>query len=428
VFILSGHHGYPWIKCLSQLLVTARRIHFVLVGSGAGSGPTIFDTIEKLEHEAPVRICVLGTHSLTGQGPKIGTQHIAETLAQQGHDVLYLTAQASCFALLFSQHRGRYLSTFGTSRVNERLVQATAVKLVPMRTLKQLEGTPLHGAVVWLNAAVERTRGRVLEAEFDLCIFSAASSMTLLRRVRARNYIYRVNDLLSGFAGVPRSLLEFERSVLESYPIVQVCPVNQQLAEHLRASYPNLKIRVIPNGIDLALFQAAEPDPVLRKSRTTNVIYVGSFDSWTDVDLLLATAYQLPEHSFHLFGNWNRTVPATFPRNVYMHGPIHHQAIPAKMKGCSVGLIPSGPQNAGRMVEKPLKFYEYLAAGLGVAGTSFSGKDLEPFAVLGDSPHELANAIRAAKSVPVRLAPQIQETLRGLGWDGLVRQMLESVE
>lgn len=376
-----------------------------------------------------MRICVLGTHSLSGHGPKVGTQHIAETLARQGHDVLYVTAQASWLALLFPQHRAKYISTFGTLRLSERLVQATPVKLFPMRVVKQLEGTPLHGAVVWLNGAVERTRGRVLEAgEFDLCIFSAASSMTLLRRVRARDYLYRVNDLLSGFAGVPRSLLEFERHVLENYPIAAVCPVNEQLAEHLRARYPNLKVRMVPNGVDLALFQAAEPDPTLRMSRATNVIYVGSFDAWTDVDLMLATAEQLPDHSFHLFGNWDRTVPARLPGNVYMHGPIRHQAIATKMKGCSVGLIPSGRQNAGRMVEKPLKYYEYLAAGLGVAATSFAGKDLEPYAVLGDCPDQLADAIREAKSVPEQFAPQIEKTLRGLGWDGIVRQMLESLE
>jgi glycosyltransferase involved in cell wall biosynthesis len=379
--------------------------------------------------EAWVRICVLGTYSLTGRGPKIGTQHIAETLARQGHDVLYLTAQASWLALLFPQHRARYLSTFGALRINERLVQATPVKLFPMRTLKQLEGTPLHGAVVWLNAAVERTRGRVLEKEeFDLCIFSAANSMTLLRRVRAPCYIYRVNDLLSGFSGVPRSLLEFERYVLENYPIAEVCPVNEQLAAHFRAGYPNRKVRVIPNGVDLALFQAAEPDPVLRMTRSTNVIYVGSFDLWTDVDLILATAARLPDHSFHLFGSGNKTAPAALPPNVHVYGPIPHQGIATKMKGCSVGLIPSGPQNAGRMVEKPLKYYEYLAAGLGVAATSFAGKGLEPLAVLGDSPDQLADAIREAKSVPARLAPEIREALRGLGWDGLVRQLLESVK
>jgi glycosyltransferase involved in cell wall biosynthesis len=379
--------------------------------------------------ESRMRICVLGTYPLSGDGPKIGTQHIAESLARQGHDVLYVTAQASWLALFFPQHRAKYLSTFRTIRVSDRLTQATPVKLIPMRVIKHLEGTPLHGAVVWLNAAAERTRGRVIEeAEFDLCIFSAATSMSLLRRVRAPRYIYRVNDVLSGFSVLPRSLLEFEDHVLRHYPIVKVCPVNEQIAEHLRARYPNLPIQVIPNGVDLALFQNAEPDPVLWKTRTTNVIYVGSFESWTDVDLVLATASKLADHSFHLYGNWNRAVPAVLPGNVYVHGPIQHQAIAGKMKGCSVGLIPSGPHNRGRMVEKPLKFYEYLAAGLGIAATSFAGKDLEPFALLGDGPDQLARAIVEAKSLPARYAAQIQETLRGLAWETLVRQLLADVE
>jgi hypothetical protein len=157
------------------------------------------------------------------------------------------------------------------------------------------------------------------------------------------------------------------------------------------------------------------------------VIYVGSFESWTDVDLMLATASRLPDHSFHLFGNWNRPVPAVRPRNMYLNGPIQHQLIASKMRACSVGLIPSGSGNAGRMVEKPLKFYEYLAAGLGVAATSFAGKDLEPFAKLGDSPEELARAVLESKSLPGQYRPQIQQVLQGLTWDHLVRQMLEDV-
>jgi glycosyltransferase involved in cell wall biosynthesis len=376
-----------------------------------------------------MKICVLGAHPMGGDGPKVGTQHIAESLARQGHDVVYVTAQASWAALFFSQQRAKYFSTFRTVRLTNRLAQVTPVKLVPMRVVKYLEGTPLHRAVVWLNSAAERTRDRALEdAEFDLCIFSAAHNITLLPRVRAARYIYRVNDLLSGFSVLPKSVLEFEQQVLASYPISEVCAVNEQIAEHLRASYPHLKIRVIPNGVDLQLFHTAEPDPVLWPSRATNVIYVGAFESWTDVDLVLATARRLPDHTFHLFGNWNRPVPPLLPPNIALHGPIRHQAIAAKMKACSVGLIPSGPQNAGRMVEKPLKFYEYLAAGLGIAATSFAGEGLEPFAVLGDGPDELANAILSAKTVPARYSSDIQETLRGLAWDTLVRQMLESVE
>jgi len=356
----------------------------------------------------------------------VGTQHIAETLAAQGHDVVYVTAHASWVTLFFRQHRAKYLGSFHPVRLGPRLVQVTPVNFLPMRAVKRLEGTPLEWAATRVNTLVERTRGGVVERdEFDLCIFSAASSMTLLPKIKAKRYIYRANDLLSGFQALPRTLLDFERRVLDELPIAEVCAVNQELAAQVRARHPHLNVRVIPNGVDLPLFEGAEPDPVLLPTRSNNVIYVGSFDSWTDVDLMLATAELLPDHTFHLFGTWYRKVPPKRPSNLRIHGPIRHRCVAAKMKGCSVGLIPSGRQNAGRLVSKPLKYYEYLAAGLGVAATSYAGTELEPFAVIGDTPEALAAAVLEAKSLPARLGPEIRNTLSNRGWDFLVREMCQ---
>jgi glycosyltransferase involved in cell wall biosynthesis len=375
--------------------------------------------------ESAVRVCVLGVHSFEGRGPKVGTQHIAETLAEQGHEVVYVTAHASWAALFFREHRARYLATYRPVRLGERLLQVTPVNFMPMRMLKWLERTPFERGAVRLNAAVERTRGRLVEAtEFDLCIFSAATTMTMLPKIRARRYIYRLNDLLGGFEALPRSLLEFERQVLETHPIAEVCAVNEELAARVRASHPYLQVRVVPNGVDLPLFQRAEPDPELLETKSRNVIYVGAFHPWTDVDLICATAELLPDHVFHLYGNWYGPLPSDRPANLRIHGPIRHRDVAAKMKGCSVGLIPSGRQNEGRMVTKPLKFYEYLAAGLGIVATSYGGKGLEPFALIGDTPEALAKAVVQAKSLPERFASEIREALRNRGWDYLVHQML----
>jgi glycosyltransferase involved in cell wall biosynthesis len=373
-----------------------------------------------------VNICVLGTHSLLGEGPKVGTQHIAETLAKQGHSVTYVTAHASWLALFSSAHRAKYLSTFSPARISTSLQEVTPVNFLPVRIAKRLEGTPLNRAIVRLNTAMERSRGRVLEdASFDLCIFSASSTMTLLPKIRARHFVYRVNDLLSAFDGAPKSLLELEHRVLESHPIHEACAVNEQIAERLRASYPRLKVRVIPNGLNLELFDRALPDPALEPYRPTNVIYVGWFDTWTDIGLIYATARHLPDHTFHLYGAWNRPIPAGRPPNVRIYGPIRHGAIAAKMKGCSVGIIPSGPQNANRLVEKPLKFFEYLAAGLGVAATSYAGSGLEPFATIGNDPPSFAAAISRAKGIPARHGAEIRHALAERDWDDLVRRMIQ---
>lgn len=373
-----------------------------------------------------LRFCVLGVHSLEGQGPKVGSQHIAETLAAQGHEVVYVTAHASWVTLFFKQHRAKYLRSFRPIRLSDRLVQVTPVNFLPMRAVKRLEGTPFEWAATRVNSLMERTRGRVVERdEFDFCIFSAASTMTLLPRIKATRYIYRVNDLLSGFDALPRKLLEFEGRMLDELPIAEVCAVNEELAVQVRARHPRLTVRVVPNGVDLPLFERAEPDQVLLPTRSTNVIYVGTFDLWTDVDLMLATAELLPGYTFHLFGTWRRKSPPRLPSNLRIHGPIRHHSVAAKMKGCSVGLIPSGRENAGRLVSKPLKYYEYLAAGLGVAATSYAGKGLEPYAVIGDTPEALAAAILQARSVPERLGSEIREALSHLGWDFLVREMYQ---
>lgn len=356
----------------------------------------------------------------------MGTQYIAETLAAQGHDVVYVTAHASWVTLFFPKHRAKYLGTFHPVRLGPRLVQVTPVNFLPMRAVKRLDGTPLEWVANRVNSLVERTRRGVVERdEFDLCIFSAASSMTLLPRIKAKRYIYRANDLLGGFEALPRALLDFERRVLDKFPIAEVCAVNEGLAAQFRVRHPHLSVRVVPNGVDLPLFEGAEPDPSLLPTRLTNVIYVGSFDSWTDVDLLLATAGLLPDHTFHLYGNWNIPTPARRPKNVRLYGPIRHEDIAGKMKACSVGLIPSSGQNKGRMVEKPLKYYEYLAAGVGVAATSHGGRGLEPFAKIGDTPSDLAEAVIQAKSLPARFSADIKAALSGLDWDHLVRRMLE---
>jgi glycosyltransferase involved in cell wall biosynthesis len=329
-------------------------------------------------------------------------------------------------ALFSSAHRAKYLSTFSPARISSSLQQVTPVNFLPVRVAKRLERTPLNRAVVRLNTAMERSRGRVLEdASFDLCIFSASSTMTLLPKIRARHFVYRVNDLLSAFDGAPKSLLELEQRVLESHPIHEACAVNEQIAERLRASHPRLKVRVIPNGLDLELFDRALPDPALEPSRPTNVIYVGWFDTWTDIGLIYATARHLPDHTFHLYGAWNRPIPPGRPPNIRIHGPIRHGAIAAKMKGCSVGIIPSGSQNANRLVEKPLKFFEYLAAGLGVAATSYAGSGLEPFATIGNDAPSFAAAISRAKGIPARHGAEIRQALAERDWDDLVRRMIQ---
>jgi glycosyltransferase involved in cell wall biosynthesis len=357
-------------------------------------------------------------------GARVGSQQIADKLAAQGHEVVYVTSQASVLTLLAPGHRRKFGYTRRDRRVADRLLEVTPMNAAPLRLLKRLEGTPADALLMALNRRVEGTRSRVLEdGTFDLCIFTAAATMTLVRKVRARHFVYRTNDVLRGFPGAPRSLLRFEDDLLRDFPITAACPVNAEIGDDLRRRSPRLRISVVPNGIDTESFAAA-PDPVLAATRERNVIYAGAFNVWVDVELLLATAALMPDRLFHLYGRWEVPAPTRLPPNVAVHGPLPHDAVAAKLKGCVVGVIPYARRNAGRMVERPLKYYEYLAAGLGVAATSHAGRGLAPYAAVGDTPAALASAIDAAPAVAAAHRAGAEAELRRLDWNDIAREIV----
>jgi glycosyltransferase involved in cell wall biosynthesis len=276
-----------------------------------------------------------------------------------------------------------------------------------------------------LNRRVERTRSGVLEREeFDVCIFTTGSTITLVPKVRARHYIYRCNDLLAKLPGVPRSLVAFETALLRGHPIAAACPVNDELAAGLRARNPGLRVEVVPNGIDRALVARATPDPALAATRDRNVIYAGAFTEWVDVELLLGTAALLPERDFHLFGAWFIPRPAHLPPNVVVHGAVAHDRVPGLLKAATVGVIPYGRQNASRMVERPHKYYEYLEAGLGVAASRHAGSGLAPYAAVGNTPPALVEAIRCAPSLRAQHAAALEAELGALDWGDIARAIL----
>lgn len=372
-----------------------------------------------------MRICVLGTHPLTGVGPKVGIQHIAETLAGFGHDVVYVTSHASPLMLFVPEHSARFRRTARPLMVAPRLRQLTPVNLVPARVLKRLETVPGGRILATLDDSFQHTRKGALEREhFDVCICSAASTLTLVDRISSSRLYYRLNDLMSGFHGVPRSLLGREAALLRSARLDGVWAVNAQLASFATTTAPGATVAVQPNGVALRLFEEAEPDAALVGTRERNVIYVGAVEFWVDVALLFDSARLLPTHAFHIYGPWAIPVPKDMPENVHVHGPIAHDAIASKMKACAVGIIPAGPGNRGRMVERPLKYYEYLAAGLGVAATSLAGDGLEPFAVIGDTPRAFADAILRARDVPRLQGRAIAAAVGERDWPLLVRRML----
>ncbi|WP_328810730.1 glycosyltransferase [Rhodococcus sp. NBC_00294] len=129
---------------------------------------------------------------------------------------------------------------------------------------------------------------------------------------------------------------------------------------------PGLRTFVLENGVDCAMFESIE----LSANERCGFVYVGAIDDRFDWDAVIAIANAYPQEKITLVG------PVTvgrnsLPPNVLCTGAVPYLETPGVLSRARVGLLPfnSNSLNAGR---SPMKFYEYLSAGLAVAGTRTS--------------------------------------------------------
>lgn len=127
---------------------------------------------------------------------------------------------------------------------------------------------------------------------------------------------------------------------------------------------------LVPNGVDLALFQNSgkevERPPDLTSLPAPVIGFIGTIGPAVDLELLEFLARKKREWSFVFIGAVRRGVEALRSHsNVYFLGPRAREELPRYLGGFSVGIIPYILSPETETVH-PVKTYEYLAAGLPV--------------------------------------------------------------
>jgi len=184
--------------------------------------------------------------------------------------------------------------------------------------------------------------------------------------------IYHLADEISAFASShAEAVLAQERALFPKVDLVFAA--SDQLAADKQRFHP--RVTGVWNAMDPAVFDAPEPGELvlqLEKVQSPRVAYVGSIESWVDVDLLALTASRLSHVQFILVGP---TIVSDRPlrglKNVHMLGSQPRFAIPAVLRRCSASLIPF---KKNRLTERvlPIKVFEALAAGIRPVATPFS--------------------------------------------------------
>lgn len=313
-----------------------------------------------------MRALILGTQSFLDAGTKVGSQYLAEGLAQQGWHVDYVPTLSSLFDLIGRQRRPRFRRAWGVSSLRKltevapRLHEWSCKAPFPAHRLFLRQAWQLASYGTWIPNSLR-------EKQFDVCIADMAPNMLLLHQVKARLKICRLNDWPYGFAhDLHPVVMDTLERFMRGTDFKEIWAVSEPLAEYAHGLQPSGTVVMLPNGVELDFAAQASQQPI-RHANTA--VYVGGLTAWLDFELLVQVAKLSPDWTIDVYapGSENKVSPA---KNLRLLGAIERRDLHELLQQYEVGLIPfKDIEGRLRFVERPLKFYEYIAAGLGVVST-----------------------------------------------------------
>lgn len=342
------------------------------------------------------------SHSIEGPVVKVGSHHLSRELARLGHDVAHLSTPLSLPQALLKHdpitRLRRRAALNGAHRDEYGRINASYLTPLPVQ---------LHP-----QTALFARRARELGfTESDLVLIDQPLMNYRACFPRA-TVIYRPTDIHPEGAMHAR-----ERQIVATCDgIVATSP---EVLASLQPYRDRLPVLVLENGVDLTRFTGANTPSGDRRG----FVYVGAVDARFDWPAIHAIAERTAE-PIDIYGP-ERIERPPLPPNVTVHGPIAYDTLPERLACYRTGLLPFNdhPLNRGR---SPMKYFEYLAAGLRVLGraTPELERRSTPGVVLYRTLEELDVALAqlAALPVPNLDGPAIAATM---DWSARARELLD---
>jgi len=130
-------------------------------------------------------------------------------------------------------------------------------------------------------------------------------------------------------------------------------------------------LKLVRNGVDTRRSMTYRYCWQLR-DRPVVAGYVGTIAAWFDWEVVSIAAARNPNIEFRLYGpiDSGASIPSNRSANVVLCGPLDAGDVAATLGSFDLGLIPFKRSRLTESVD-PIKYYEYRAAGLGIASTAF---------------------------------------------------------
>lgn len=332
-------------------------------------------------------------------GPfRIGSHHLAGSLARAGHTVVHLSTPLS----LAHRATGR-VSRAKADATPEDSVGDDGVRYLVPRTVLPAGIGPFR---------VDRAVRRLRMPRFDLVLVDQPLLWSPSLRTIGDVLVYRPTDEYPDGLKARR-----QRDALSRVDGV-IATSGEVLRRLGTLSVPSL---VIENGVEVDRFTL--PDAAAREDAC---VYVGAFDSRFDWALTRDWAAEHPAWDFVLAGPGD-SAPGDLPANVRLLGPVPYDELPGILSRARVGLLPlsDDPLNRGR---SPMKLYEYLASGLAVVSrrTPVIASDPAAGVYTYETRDEASAALRAAMFRKTPNGPGV-ERARTQSWTAKTRALLDFV-
>jgi glycosyltransferase involved in cell wall biosynthesis len=307
-------------------------------------------------------------------------QHVASALADLGHRVLYIESVGLRSPRLEAQDVRRIWRRLRRGLRPPRRVRAGIWVWSPLLVPAAHSGWKRVVNQSVFNWLLEFWR-RWLGLKRDLLwTYNPLTGLLMpLDQQRYRQLVYHCVDDLAAQPCMPVALIEREEALL--------CKLSDQVfvtsPELFRTrSIFSSSIRYDPNVADIRHFSVARnktllvPSDLLALPPGPRLGFIGAISSYKlDLKLIAALASHRADCQIVLIGRVGEGDPSTVLSeladlsNIHFLGPREYAVLPDYLRGFDVALLPC-PINSYTRSMFPMKFFEYLAAGVPVVSTN----------------------------------------------------------
>lgn len=337
-------------------------------------------------------------------------QHVAKAMADLGSRVLYVESVGLRPPRLEAQDLHRIWRRLRRGlrpprQVAPRVwVWSPLLLPAPRRAWQRVLNRYVFSAMLWLWR-----RWLGLSADLLWTYNPLTGQLLRLRSHGFRQLVYHCVDDLTAQPCMPVALIKsLEQQLCRASDWVFV--TSPELFK-LRSGW-NPSTRYYPNVADVEHFAQARdldrpvPDDLQSLPPGPRLGFIGAISSYKlDFDLLAQLSRRRPDAQIVLIGRVGEGDPATLLHqldhcsNVHMLGPRPYRQLPSYLRGFDLALLPC-VINAYTCSMFPMKFFEYLAAGVPVLTTDLPAlSDYRHLAHVCDSPHDFL--VKADQLIPM---------------------------